>query len=236
MQADVTPADVIQDDVMQADVIPADVIQADVIPADVIQADVMQADVTPADVTAADIMQADVIQADVIQADVMPADVIQADVISADVTPADVIQADVIPASPIRLRQERARNIRKRASTSQQVQAERMVKRSRVLLGPAAVGCNVTIPIPLVDRGRGDPRNLLGVITDKNENDMYKIAVKAGVLKSRFSRNQFEVCSYALLSDSDVNSNAEVSLRQAVTYESKNGGQGLRPGYARTTT
>ena len=38
-------------------------------------------------------------------------------------------------------------------------------------------GDNVIIPTPLVDRGRGDPRNIMGVILDRNENDMYRIAV-----------------------------------------------------------
>jgi len=61
-------------------------------------------------------------------------------------------------------------------------QAERMVKRSRVEHAPGNPGNNVTVPVPLVDRGRGDPRNMMGVITDRDENDMHRMAVPAGVL------------------------------------------------------
>ena len=33
--------------------------------------------------------------------------------------------------------------------------------------------------VPMVDRGRGDPRNIPGVIIDKNENDFYTIATRS---------------------------------------------------------
>ena len=46
----------------------------------------------------------------------------------------------------------------------------------------------------MVDRGRGDPKTILGVILDRDENDMYRIAVKAGILTTKFSRNQFDLC------------------------------------------
>ena len=55
-------------------------------------------------------------------------------------------------------------------------------------------GDNVAVPIPMVDRGRGDPRNILGVIVDRDEHDMYRIAVKAGILSKKYSRNQFDLC------------------------------------------
>jgi hypothetical protein len=53
---------------------------------------------------------------------------------------------------------------------SQVRQAERMVKRSRIVLVAGQVEDNVAVPIPLVDRGRGDPRNILGIILDRDEN------------------------------------------------------------------
>ena len=56
-------------------------------------------------------------------------------------------------------------------------------------------GDNVAVPVPLVDRGRGDARNILGVIVDKQEDtDQYRIAVKAGILNGLYSRNQFDLC------------------------------------------
>ncbi|XP_068246731.1 uncharacterized protein [Palaemon carinicauda] len=72
---------------------------------------------------------------------------------------------------------------RSRASAGQLAQAERMVKRSRLEHVPGDPGDNMTIPIPLVDRGIGDPRNVIGVILDRNENDMYRIGVRDGILK-----------------------------------------------------
>lgn len=49
-----------------------------------------------------------------------------------------------------------------------------MVKRSRMDLKPGEISDNAAVPIPTVDRGRGDPRNILGVIIDRNENDSKK--------------------------------------------------------------
>ena len=53
---------------------------------------------------------------------------------------------------------------RQQSRKLQMKQAERMVKRRRVELSPGQKGDNVAIPIPLVDQGRGDPRNILAVI------------------------------------------------------------------------
>jgi len=54
-------------------------------------------------------------------------------------------------------------------------QAERMVKRSRLEHAAGNPGDNVTLPVALVDRGRGDPRNIMGIILDRDVNDMYRI-------------------------------------------------------------
>jgi hypothetical protein len=119
-------------------------------------------------------------------------------------------------------------NHRKRAHEGLLKQAERMVKRSRKEHVAGSVGDNVTIPIPLFDRGRGDPRNLLGVIIDRDvTNDLYRIAVKSGILNGKFSRNQFDLCSQVLLSASDVSTEIEMSLREAVQLQSLCGGQGF---------
>lgn len=106
-------------------------------------------------------------------------------------------------------------------------QAERMVKRSRTINVAGNPGDNVTIPIPLVDRGRGDSRNIMGVIVDRDNNDLYVISVRAGILKGKYSRNQFDLCTQKLLTHSDVSQDQEVGLRSAVQYESRCGGQGF---------
>ena len=47
-----------------------------------------------------------------------------------------------------------------------------MVKLTRVELKAGVAGDNVAVPISLVDRGRGDPRNILGVIVNR-DSDTY---------------------------------------------------------------
>ena len=51
-------------------------------------------------------------------------------------------------------------------------QAERMVKRSKLELTSGQEGDNVAVPIPHVDRGSGDTQSILGIIIDRDENDM----------------------------------------------------------------
>ncbi|GFS14708.1 Krab-a domain-containing protein 2-like protein [Elysia marginata] len=115
---------------------------------------------------------------------------------------------------------------REQSRKFQMEQAERMVKRSRIELAPGQKGDNVAIPIPLVDRGCGDPRNILAVILDRSENDNYTLATKHGILKGAYSRNEFKLCPEKLLLMSDVNCTTFVSLREAVVFGSRCGGQG----------
>ncbi|XP_068229601.1 uncharacterized protein [Palaemon carinicauda] len=70
----------------------------------------------------------------------------------------------VKPTSPLSVRQKNITSQRKRACEAQLSQTERMVKRSRRIMDRGNIGNNVTIPIPMVDRGRGDPRNIIGMI------------------------------------------------------------------------
>ena len=129
-------------------------------------------------------------------------------------------------SSDLEKRLEDILNQRKRARESQLEQAERMVKRSRIDLKAGEVGDNVAVPIPMVDRGRGDPRNILGVVLDRDEHNMYQIAVKAGILNTKYSRNQFDLCPQRLLQHSDVNTEVTISLRQALKAAAS-GGQGF---------
>ena len=73
-------------------------------------------------------------------------------------------------------------NIQKRTRTCQENQAERMLKRMWPELQPGEVGDSMTIAIPPVDRGCRDARNSIGVITEKNKNDFYRVGAKQGLL------------------------------------------------------
>ena len=93
----------------------------------------------------------------------------------------------------------------KRAREAHMSQAEKMAKRSRVDLKASEVSDNVAVPIPVVDRGKGIHVTSWGVITDRGNNNLYTIAVKTGILKNKYSRNQFDLCPQRLLSQSDTN-------------------------------
>jgi len=125
----------------------------------------------------------------------------------------------------------RTTQIRKRraaAYSGQVEQAEKVVKRTRVELKAGVASDNVAVPIPLVDHGHGDPRNILGVIVNRDlDTYQYTIAVKAEVLHGRYSRNQFDLCPQQLLTLDDVNEENQVSLRTAVHAQSACGGQGF---------
>ena len=122
---------------------------------------------------------------------------------------------------------DKVRKTRKRTQQATTNQAERMLKRSRTNLMAADKSDSVMIPIPLVDRGRGDPRNIIAIVLNRNENDMYKLGVRKGVLKGRYSRNQFDVCQEHFLSEESVDFTKTLSLREAVISESLGGGQGF---------
>ncbi|KAI6656131.1 hypothetical protein LOD99_1464 [Oopsacas minuta] len=67
---------------------------------------------------------------------------------------------------------------RENAHTAQVFHAEMMVKRSRLKLQAGIVEDNVVVLIPTLDRGRGDARDILGVITHRDLNtDQYTIGV-----------------------------------------------------------
>ena len=102
-----------------------------------------------------------------------------------------------------------------------------MVKRSRLDLKAGVSDDNVAVPIPLVDRGRRDHRNILGVIINMDmDKNQHKIAVQSCILKGLYSRNQFDLCPHRLLTETNVSQENSFSLRTAVISGSSSGGQG----------
>ena len=65
-------------------------------------------------------------------------------------------------------------------------------------------GDNVVIPIPAVDRGPTDPRNIKCVVTQVNDHGGYKVGTKVGLIKGYLSRNQIEFCESETVNASDV--------------------------------
>ena len=95
------------------------------------------------------------------------------------------------------------------------ITGRKMVKWFCIDLKAGEAGDNVAVLISMVDRGRGDPRNILGVIVDWDEHNMYRIAVKAEILSIKYFKNQFDLSLQQLLNDSDVNTECTSTLCQA---------------------
>ena len=67
-----------------------------------------------------------------------------------------------------------------------------MRNRSEKFLTEVQIGQNVLIPIPNVDRGKGDPRNVMAVVTERVHNG-YKLGTSGGMLLGSYTSNQFEL-------------------------------------------
>lgn len=87
-------------------------------------------------------------------------------------------------------------------------------------------GVTIRVPIPDVDRGKGDLRNILAVVMDVTEDGFYKIGTANGVLKQLYARSQFTVCKKRLMSVEDV-PDQETGLRTAAAAQSCGSGQGF---------
>ena len=60
-------------------------------------------------------------------------------------------------------------------------QAQKMVQNSNTRHGAAKVGDTVLVPIPQVDRGKTNPRNLVGIIMQIKD-EYYKIGFRGGII------------------------------------------------------
>lgn len=65
-----------------------------------------------------------------------------------------------------------------------------MIKRRRIELTVGQTGDNVAVLIPMVDRGRGEPRKYT---VNRNNSDQYPIAKKTVILNGTYSRNHFVI-------------------------------------------
>ena len=80
--------------------------------------------------------------------------------------------------------------------------------------------------MPVVDRGRCDSRNILGVIVEADlTKDLYRIGTKNGILNSWYARNQFSTCTESTVNIADVSS-VNISLSECAEKASLFGGQG----------
>ena len=86
-------------------------------------------------------------------------------------------------------------------------------------------GANVLVAIPHVNRGKGDPRNLMAVVTGKEEHG-YQLGIKKRILRGLYTRNQFELSDSYFIAIQSVNYGHEISFSKAVSNVSLCEGQG----------
>lgn len=120
---------------------------------------------------------------------------------------------------------------RKAAHSSLHLQANKMLKYSNNKFPPAVLGDIVKIPIPDVDKGKTDSRNLLCVFISIDYTN-YMFETKEGRIKQHYSRNQFTVCKQKFLSITEV-PDEEKSLREIVKMQSLTGGHGFKRCFCR---
>ena len=105
-------------------------------------------------------------------------------------------------------------------------QAAKMVVRSNRILRPVCVGDNVLVPIPSVDRGRGDPRSLLCcIIAADGEN--FKLGTVYGTLETMYCRSRFTPTSFQGMTEANVNKDVSITVRGAARAQSIGDGQGF---------
>lgn len=121
---------------------------------------------------------------------------------------------------------KRVEEERESAADNLAKQAKKMLDLSQNRLVQACVGDTVRIPVPGVDRGKGDARNVLGVILDKTDDDFFRIGTRDGIVKNLYARSQFTICSEKLITLNDV-PQVECSLRSIATSQSNGTGQGM---------
>ena len=114
----------------------------------------------------------------------------------------------------------------KRTLSGQQTQDDSLTKITKQRQPVLKKGDNVVIPIPAVDRGPTDPRNIKGVVTQVNDHGGYNVGTKVGLIEGYLSRNQIEFCESETMNVSDV-PESELSLRAVASKLSMSGGQGF---------
>ncbi|XP_071053668.1 KRAB-A domain-containing protein 2-like [Onthophagus taurus] len=122
-------------------------------------------------------------------------------------------------------------NARKGAYDGLQAQAKRMKLISDSTHPKPQIGSTVRIPVPDVDRGRGDARSVLAVVLEATEDGFYRLGTKVGVISKYYSRSEFSICPANILEIEEITKDKEVSLRSVATSQSTGHGQGFKKCY-----
>eukprot|EP00102_Acyrthosiphon_pisum_P010519 XP_008178858.1 PREDICTED: uncharacterized protein LOC103308024 [Acyrthosiphon pisum] len=97
-------------------------------------------------------------------------------------------------------------------------QAKKIMTISNKKFTPLEVGTTVKVSIPDVDRARGSPRNLLG-------SSYYP---ENGIIKHLYTRSQIDPCKECFVDLISVNTEKEITLREAAGFSNVTGSQGYK--------
>ncbi|CAF2198458.1 unnamed protein product [Rotaria magnacalcarata] len=124
-------------------------------------------------------------------------------------------------------RAKRTNNIRETARQGQKRQADEFLRNTakRHKLADLNVGDNVLIPVPDVDRGPTDARNVLAVVMEIKD-DKYKLGVEQGIINGYYSFHQIsKATGTPTILVENIDEGITKSLREVVKPQSITGGQ-----------
>ncbi|CAF5006834.1 unnamed protein product, partial [Rotaria socialis] len=126
-------------------------------------------------------------------------------------------------------RVERTNDIRETARQGQKRQVGEFLRNTakRHKLVDLNVGDNVLIPVPDVDRGPTDARNVLAVVMEI-KGDKYKLGVEQGIINAYYSFHQLsKATGTPTILVKNVDQGIKKSLTEVVKLQSVTGGQGM---------
>ena len=138
-----------------------------------------------------------------------------------------VAESEVSFNYQITQRGKRILNHREESHKMIKIQATKMLCESNKRYAPLEVGTNVLIRVPDVDRGRLTPRNVLAIVSEINNDGLYKLSTENGPLDRLFSRNELLQADSQFMSQSNNNNIKKIPLRTAANMSSKGSGQGF---------
>jgi len=89
------------------------------------------------------------------------------------------------------------------------------------------IGDTVRVPIPQVDRGKTDARNVLACVLEVTPDGFFKLGTRQGTLKQLYVRSQFQLCHEQFLKLENVPAHEEMSLRSVASAQAVDNGQGF---------
>lgn len=127
----------------------------------------------------------------------------------------------------ILIRQEQVKKHRISAKENLESQAKMTLKVSNLKFSSGNVVDTVKLRVSGVDRARKDPRNIIAVISEVQNEEIYLSGTKQGKFSNWYARNQFTICEEKFISLEDIPDLA-ISLRECVRKSSLSRGQGYQ--------